>query len=62
MTRDEKKAIKSQRYRTYSIEHVSFDHSEPIENQDNGEEIPMKTQIGFAMYRLVQVYDFSYHI
>ena len=48
MTREEKIAIKSQRYRTYSIEHVSLDPSEVIENQENGEEIHLKTKIGFG--------------
>ena len=48
MTREDKIAIKSQRYKTYSTEHVSLDHSEDIENQENGEELQMKTKIGFG--------------
>ena len=52
MTREEKIAIKSQRYRTYSIEHLSLDHSEVIANQENGEEeLQMKTKIGFGSGR-----------
>ena len=38
MTREEKRAIQTQRYRTYSIEPISFDYAEPIENQENREE------------------------